>query len=145
VLTKNDHQKKSLKMTEMNITNDSLRIIEEHSKWIKNIKSLIISDNNVSEMDVVFTVCKNLEKLNISKNRFSMLRFIVAAPSLVELDASENSIEKIVNFYNIRKIETLNLKSNKIECLTRWVEKKKEKVRSSETIETEILSCDSIP
>ncbi len=86
---------------------------------------MIISDNNVSDIDVVFTICKNIEKLNISKNRFSMLRFIVPVPSLVELDASENNIEKIINFYNIRKIETLNLKSNKIECLTRWVEKNK--------------------
>jgi Leucine-rich repeat (LRR) protein len=79
-------------MTEMNITNASLKIIQDHSKWIKNIKSLIISDNNVSDIDVVFTICKNIEKLNISKNRFSMLRFIVPVPSLVELDASENNI-----------------------------------------------------
>lgn len=48
-------------------------------------------------------------------------------PSLVDLDASENNIERVINFYNVRKIETLNLKSNKIERLTKWVESKRKK------------------
>lgn len=50
-------------------------------------------------------------------------------PSLVELNAAENRIERVVNFYNVRKIETLNLKSNRVEGLTRWVELRKEVIK----------------
>jgi Leucine-rich repeat (LRR) protein len=128
-------------MTEMNITNASLKALHLHPKWIKNVKSLSISNNNISEMEVIFETCKSIEKLDISKNRFKKLRFSSPMPSLVDLNGSENSIERVVNFYNVRKIETLNLKSNKIECLTRWVEDKKvsNKKKSSERLKPKSL------
>jgi len=75
-------------MTDMNINNTALKNLRDHTKWTKNVKNLIISDNNISSIGVILELCTNLEKLNISRNRFRQLRFKTALPSLVELDAS---------------------------------------------------------
>ncbi len=99
-----NQQKKVLKMTDMNITNRGLAHFNDHTNWTSKIKLLNLSDNNLSNIAIVLELCSNLEKLNISRNRFVQLRFHLMLTSLVELDASENNIQKVVNFSNVPKI-----------------------------------------
>ncbi len=120
-----NQQKKVLKMTDMNINNKALLHFNDHSNWTNKIKLLDLSNNNLSNIAIVLELCSNLEKLNISRNRFVQLRFHLMLNSLVELDASENNIQKIVNFSNVPKIESIKLQSNNLSALTKWVDGKK--------------------
>ncbi len=53
---------------------------------------------------MVMTLCPQLEKLNISRNRFVELRFDQSWMKITDLDASENEIEKIINFGQLKNI-----------------------------------------
>lgn len=54
----------------MNINNEALNHFNDHTKWTKYIKHMILSDNFISNCWIVLELCPNLQKLDISRNRF---------------------------------------------------------------------------
>jgi Leucine-rich repeat (LRR) protein len=44
----------------MNINNLALKNLYDHKKWTKNVRNLVISDNNISSISIILELCTNL-------------------------------------------------------------------------------------
>ncbi|KAI4501056.1 hypothetical protein M0802_003859 [Mischocyttarus mexicanus] len=94
-------------------------LTRQHLKGISNVKELVLSYNNLSNISIDFFVdFPKLEKLDLSHNNLTQLNDIFnATPHLKYLDLNKNNIysHSSTLFYKLENLEHLDLGYNRLE------------------------------
>lgn len=108
----------------LELSNKGFNKLPKFSKYLswevlESIKVIDLSENNLNSITVNelkdLNSFKNLEKLNLSKNKFLLSTNLFLPDHLKELDISNNNLENLVWFYNLKSIKILNLSNNNLE------------------------------
>ncbi|KAI4501063.1 hypothetical protein M0802_003866 [Mischocyttarus mexicanus] len=114
-------------------TNNTL-LTREHLKGISNVKELILSYNNLSNISIDFFVdFSELEKLDLSHNNLTQLNDIFnATPHLKYLDLNKNNIYSMspTLFYKLEELEHLDLGYNRLRNIHGSTFNKQESLKS---------------
>ncbi|XP_053316263.1 nephrocan-like [Spea bombifrons] len=118
------------KLQRLDCSNNQISRVTTHDfKGLQNLKHLFLDNNVVSQFDDrALHWCVQLSSLAAEQNQLTSVPFGLPV-SLTRLDLKGNTIEDIseVSFKNLKKLQVLNLRNNKIttldhqvlECLTR--------------------------
>lgn len=99
-------------MKNCGITTPLLNEFFAQNKQKAQIKTLNLSNNKITDIQVILKECLNMEALLVSKNFIKDINIVQPLKNLKKLVAFQNKLAQITGFANVPVLRKLNLQSN---------------------------------
>uniref|UniRef100_A0A6V7LB34 Nischarin n=1 Tax=Bracon brevicornis TaxID=1563983 RepID=A0A6V7LB34_9HYME len=105
-----------LKVTHVDLSDNRIRMIDEAIKLMPHIETLMLNNNELSEISNV-TLLPRLSQLHLASNNFTYLpeKLNTKLGNIVFIDISQNQLTSLASFSKLYSLEWLDVSCNRIE------------------------------
>ncbi|CAB0032500.1 unnamed protein product [Trichogramma brassicae] len=105
-----------LKVTQLDLSDNQIEVIDEAIKLLPHIESLILNNNRLKEISNV-TLLPRLSQLHLASNNFTTLpeNLYTKLGQIVYIDLSRNNLTSLASFSKLYCLEGLDVSCNRIE------------------------------